>query len=271
MKNPTILALGIMFFMVACTERIDLDLNTDENRRIVVEGEITQEVKAHEVRLTWTTDYFANESPEPVTGALVTISDGTNLYTLTEEGTSGRYFTDSDVQGIPNAEHTLVIEYEGEFYTGKDVMNSVPEIEMLEIETIEDPEGDEPGNYDLLLWTQEIPDENNWYMWRVFVNGIAENDTLKDIFFTSDLGSDGVFIEGISVYELDAFPGDTVHLEQYAISEQANDIWLAMLLETEFRGGLFDSPPANVESNMDNGALGFFGAYTVSRDFAIVP
>ena len=32
------------------------------------------------------------------------------------------------------------------------------------------------------------------------------------------------------------------------------------MLETEWRGGLFDSPPANVPSNVSNGALGYFGA-----------
>jgi len=256
--------------MASCTERIDLELNTDQNRRIVVEGEITQEQMAHEIKLTWTADFFVNELPEPVTGAIVTISDGTNIYNLTEQGNTGKYYTDPSVQGTPLAEHIVTIDYEGQLFTGKDFMFSVPEIEMIETIEIEAPEDTIPGEYELLLWTQEIPDEENWYMWRVFINGVAENDTLSNIFFTSDQGSDGVFLEGIPIYDFKAFPGDTVVLEQFAISEQANDTWLAMLFETEFRGGLFDSPPANVETNMSNGALGYFGAYTVSRDTTIV-
>ncbi|MEM7161127.1 MAG: DUF4249 family protein [Bacteroidota bacterium] len=269
MKNISALIV-LVFLLASCTERIELDLNDNQNRRIVVEGEITNEQIAHEIKLTWTADYFVNELPEPVTGAIVTISDGTNLYNLTEAGNSGRYYTDVNVQGSPLSEHTLTIDYEGELFTGKDIMYSVPEILMIATDETEAPEGEEPGEYDLLLWTQETPDEDNWYMWRVFINGVAENDTLSNIFFTSDQGSDGAFLEGIPVYELDAFPGDTIILEQYAVSEQANDTWLAMLFETEFRGGLFDSPPANVETNMSNGALGYFGAYTVSRDTTIV-
>ena len=172
---------------------------------------------------------------------------------------------------VPGKTYELSIENEGEMYVAKEFLAPVAEVEMIEIEFLEEDEENSNLIYEVLLWAQETPDVANWYRWRTLLNGESLSDSLINLIFTPDQGSDGVYLEGIAVDEIVALPGDTVVLEQYSISEQANDIWLAMLLETEFRGGLFDSPPANVETNVSNGALGYFGAFSVSRGMAVVP
>jgi len=42
-----------------------------------------------------------------------------------------------------------------------------------------------------------------------------------------------------------------------------------MLLETEWRGGLFDVAHGNLETNLSQGAFGFFAVSTVIRDTII--
>jgi hypothetical protein len=44
----------------------------------------------------------------------------------------------------------------------------------------------------------------------------------------------------------------------YALSEEAHDYLLAITDQTEYRGGLFDTPPANVPTNIRGGGFGFF-------------
>jgi hypothetical protein len=65
-------------FNTSCTERIELELNSDEHVRLVVEGWITNQQKAHSVKLTTTTSYFENEAAPKVSGAVVSITDGAN-------------------------------------------------------------------------------------------------------------------------------------------------------------------------------------------------
>ena len=64
--------------------------------------------------------------------------------------------------------------------------------------------------------------------------------------------------------------GDTVTVEMNSIgTDYANFIWEA---QSEVKGSnpLFSGPPANVKGNIDNGATGFFAAYSVSRAYTIV-
>ena len=52
-------------------------------------------------------------------------------------------------------------------------------------------------------------------------------------------------------------------------SGYANFIWEAQA-EVQGSNPLFSGPPANVKGNIDNGAIGFFAAYSVSRAYTIV-
>ena len=53
--------------------------------------------------------------------------------------------------------------------------------------------------------------------------------------------------------------GSTVRVQMFGISKGYYD-FLDGLGKQVFRGGLFDGPPANISSNFDNGALGYFVA-----------
>jgi hypothetical protein len=64
--------------------------------------------------------------------------------------------------------------------------------------------------------------------------------------------------------------GDEITVELNTITkEHAGFIWDA---QSELWGSnpLFSGPPANVKGNINNGAIGFFSAYSLSRASAIV-
>ena len=64
-------------------------------------------------------------------------------------------------------------------------------------------------------------------------------------------------------------PGDIVTVEMNSIGEEyANFLWDA---QSEISGSnpLFSGPPANVKGNINNGAIGFFAAYSVSRAYPL--
>lgn len=275
MRTRIIIALAIVLGLTNCTERIDLDLNKNEHQRLVVDGWFTSVPQAHTVRLTLTTDYFKNESAPKATGAIVTISDGTTTITLNEQS-PGIYQTAPDVKGEPGKTYTLEIDYNGETYTSSSYMNRVPPIDSLaykiDEEEIDNPDEDNDGKlwYELLFYAQEPKGPGDHYYFKAFINGDSQSDTLRNNGFVNDDLVDGSYIDGISYDFFEVNEGDSIAAEMLSISKEAFEYFNAVMLETDYRGSIFDSPPANIPTNISNGALGFFSASAVSTSYVIV-
>ena len=71
-----------------------------------------------------------------------------------------------------------------------------------------------------------------------------------------------IFAPGIqTIY----FPSGTYITEKkYSITREHAEYIRALLLESKWQGGLFDTEHANLPTNMSNGAIGFFGACGVN-------
>ncbi len=271
-----LLVLGVS----ACTEPIDLDLNTDENIRLVVDAQLTTEAKAHLVYLTTTRDFFTPGQPIPAIDAVVTLDDGNSTENLVELE-PGSYFTAEDFAGEVGKTYTLTIAYEGVTYTAVSEILPVASLDEVRAE-LADPdddffddeeEFDEEGNplvfYDIFGVSEEPPTPGNHYLWFVNVNGERRLADYVDWFFVNDDLVNGQHID-VDFYTLDAEPGDVVELQQMSITPGAYDFLLDVTFEV-FRGGLFDGAPANVSTNIDNGALGYFITSDVSSNSALIP
>lgn len=250
----------------ACTERIDLDLQSDENQRLVVDAWLTDEAKAHEVKLALTTGYYNNEPPQAVTGATVQISDGTETFILTE-ASPGHYLTADSVKGKPGHTYTLKIDYNGQSYQAVSAMREAPTIDSLDYEVFEyqDTENDFT-EYAILLYTTEPNTLDDAYYWKGYLVDAPTDVTRTYWEIAEDKFVNGSPINGAQVLIVEANPGDAFVFEQYLIRPEAFDFFLAVQTETIYKGTIFDTAPANVPSNVDNGALGFFIAAGVKRD-----
>lgn len=271
MKNRIYIALGfVLLIFSACTKEIDIDLE-EGDRRLVVDAWFTSNPQVHEIRLTQTSDYFSQEAAPLVSGASVSITGGGDVWAFNEVE-PGLY------QSAPNAHaklghtYTLDITYDGQNYQASDYCDTVPNLDQMALWYEDD--GDDQW-YNILIWTTELAGYGHWYCWRVLHNGEYMKDTLSEIYFDSDeyLG-DGLTFEAYPIEWVDAndvVSGDTITLEQHNISKQTYDAFNAILTETEWKGGIFDSPPANVPSNISNNGLGVFVVSSVTTMDAIVP
>jgi hypothetical protein len=62
------------------------------------------------------------------------------------------------------------------------------------------------------------------------------------------------------------FPAGTIISERrYSLTPEHAEFVREMLLETNWTGGLFTVAPANVITNMSDGAFGYFGACAVTE------
>lgn len=248
----------------SCTKEIEIELE-EGDRKLVVDAWFTTEEKVHEIRLTETSDYFSQEATPEVSGALVQIEGGGELFNFYEVS-PGVYQSDPTAAAKIKTNYTLTVQYNGQTYQAQDYCDTVPEIDYMDLYLNTDPDGDW---YDILIWTTELQGYGHFYCWRTLINDVYLKDTLSEIYFDNDeyLG-DGLSFEAFPIEWIWAdlvSSGDTVTLEQHNISAQTYDIFEAILRETEWKGDIFDAPPANVPTNLNNGGLGVF---VVSSMFA---
>jgi hypothetical protein len=273
--NPimAIILLAAAATISSCTEKIELDLGDLAEPRLVVEGWITDQPMAHRVRLTWSRSFFENRPAPALSGAQVTISDGDQTHVLQEDPPgSGNYHTSPGVAGVVGRIYRLRVQHDNDEWTASDMMRPVPPIDSLAFEPAQNFFGESAEDgYNVKIWTHELPGLGDHYRWKSWVNGVSRSDSLKAASFANDALYDGAHVQGVVVDWIRAVPGDTVRVEQHSISKQAYDVILSILLNTEWRGGIFDPPPANVPSNISNGGFGFFGAASVKERTAIIP
>ncbi|MCF8297370.1 MAG: DUF4249 domain-containing protein [Saprospiraceae bacterium] len=267
------LAIAIVSLLSSCTEKIELKLD-DTYTRIVVDGEITSEVKAHQVILSKSTSYFNNEAPPPVIGAKVTISDGTNTYDLSETE-PGIYKTQPNVQGVAGRIYTLTIsdidingDGKDDIFTASSEMKPTWAIDSITQEIFDPTET--PLRYLINGWGQEDPMPGQYYLWRYYKNNVLETDTLDELIFVDDEMVNGSYIAGLAMFLVDAKINDTIKVESRSITKDYYEFINSFMAETVWNAGSFGGPPANVKTNVSNGGLGYFNAIEVAYVSTII-
>jgi hypothetical protein len=67
------------------------------------------------------------------------------------------------------------------------------------------------------------------------------------------------------------FPKGTILTrKKYSLSNEHQDFIRSLVIETQWRGGLFDIEQGNVPSNFKNGVRGWFGVCMVITDTMVV-
>lgn len=271
--------IAIMAAASGCREKINIKLG-DTYTRIVVEGNLTSENKVQSVILTKTSSYFANEKTPAVSGALVTISSDDTLMILTENPPgSGIYCTNGNAKGKDGKTYTLKInnvKMDGEIksFEATSYMRKTMRLDTITSERFEPTHMEmqmyrlkEGGTYFKVNgWGQEDPVPGDYYLWDYYINGKLMTDTMGKNIFTDDALVNGNYIPGLTMFAIDAKPGDTVMVATQSISKEFYVFINALIVEVRSGGGggMFSGPPANIIGNISNGGLGFFRATDVT-------
>jgi hypothetical protein len=259
--------ISIILLSVCCEEDIKWDLKTQKSNIIVVEGMITNERTQHQVRLTRPVQRL-NETPEPVSGATVTISDQNSTFILDEypEG-SGLYLTDS-IRGVFGRLYILEIKTVDKEYSAEATMVAVTPFDTLEYSL-----ASASGNLFQLIHrnNSDEPSMTEYYLDWSDVPGFKDADPCraKIVYYSLNTIDAGEMFRPESEQVL--FPAGTiVSRRKYSMNEAQAAFIRTLLSETEWRGGLFDIQPGNVQTNLSEGAVGYFSASTVITDSTII-
>jgi hypothetical protein len=283
-KSPKIKNLLFLLLVLSlasrCTEPIDVKLDSAYSR-LAVEGYITTDTARQKVRLIRSGDYFYNKPAEPVSDALVSISDGDNTVILHENSDDpGIYLTDPGYYGIPGKTYTLNIsrvdidnDGEMEEYTASSELRPVNPIDSIHLENLK---GTDFNIYEVLVFAWDPP-ATNFYAFRILRNGNLVTDSLHELIVQDDVFFNGNYANGIPAQFLDQSekdeiiqPGDTITLEINGITEEYYNFIIEAQSEIFYQSPIFSGPPANISSNISNGALGFFTAYSAARSSVIL-
>jgi hypothetical protein len=276
--RPAFMVFGLTLFLASCTERIDVELDSSYTR-LVVDGSITTDTTAHTVILTSTSSYFFNQPAPPVTGAQVSITDGTLTFGLAE-AEPGVYRTAPLVHGVPGHTYTLNIKLAQpigghEDYSAMSTLEPVSPLDSVSL--LFHPEWSKEGIWEVKCYVQEPPTVD-FYRFLIYRNQKLVTDTLNEWFVTDDKFFNGNYTNGASVAYLQQGspeeglrPGDRVTLEVNSIGKAYYTFVTEAQAEIRGSNPLFSGPPSNVTGNITNGAVGFFSAHSVTRSVAVAP
>jgi hypothetical protein len=280
MNKTRLIPLSLLFVAASCTERIDVKLD-ETYTRLVVSGHITTDSVPAVVSLTTTSAYFSNTPSPKVTGAEVTISDGTTFYTLRETvpGHSGIYSSLDPLPGKPGNEYSLHVVLPSPIsgtasFDASCRLCPVPTIDSVTINFYSDWENE--GVWAINLFAQDPLNEENCYLFNWFRNGVPMSDSVHKKVVMDDQMFNGRYMAGMSIFYIDNShgwetlkPGDTVTLQMSGITRGYMN-FISQVQQAGFNLPFFTGPPANVQGNIGNGGSGYFTAYSNSYATTIV-
>lgn len=272
------LILFSVLLAVSCTERVEFELEDAGEPQLVVFAEITDDEMAHELTLSKSAPYFSNQSPEMVSNAIVKIDDGVDRIHLEEDETRpGVYLTPKDYFGVVGRHYRLDIsnvdvnnDGKLETYWAETEMKPTVPVEGVAVAYNETWDGWEVG-----IFTQDDPDREDFYLFKVYKNGVLSTDSIHEYWITDDRFFNGNEINGPVVQYFDkdegeiVEKGDTIMLEMAGITDEYYHFLLALDIETSEKIPLFSGPSANLKGNISNGALGFFAVMEVDRNSTV--
>ena len=268
-----IVSLGILN---SCTERIDIDLE-QEYTRLAVEGYVTPGGPAFQyVHLTTTAGYFSNEVPAIVSGATVAIEEESNVFLFNEDADKpGYYLAPLGFKGVTEKTYQMKIDLAEEIGGEKhfEAQETMPvlsdNIDSIRIIYRSDFE----------MWVVKFygydPPGPNYYMFNAIVNGVFITDTISEVGLTDDKLVDDSYINGAYIMVLDRSklnPGDHFTLITSSITEEYFNYIIELQTEIAPKIPLFSGPPANVSTNLNKGAVGYFAVFpSAFTDYIVRP
>lgn len=270
----------------ACTERIDI--KTDNNiPKLVITGLLTTEPGVHKIYVSRSVQYLGNEPIKYYLNATVKLNDAV----LPVDSSLNAYVTDQKFYGEPGKTYKLEVwvdfneDGELEYYTSSATMPNIVNLDKIYLGSMS---ATNPlGPPWMLFYAFQDPIGPNYYGADLYINSFRYSWTLtnysvNDFNYPSD---DGRYINYPAYYidkeikfrnsndeKLILKPGDTLTLKLNCLTKDYFDFIKAAQQEIDGGGNpLFAGPPANVPGNISNGALGIFGAYTISSKQIYLP
>lgn len=245
----------------SCKEKIDMDIDNAESR-LVVEAEVTSETDSSYVKLTMSSNYYSNDPYPVVTDAAVSV----NGIAFNYDATRKLYHPAPGFVGKTDSVYNLLVTVGGKSYTAQAKLERMFRIDSF-FQIWKEAEGFLPAGYSI---NYAAFDDRSPIKYTYYSQGIFDTITKKDSFdgnlilFDNSLTPIGQSYNfEIPFMRLNS--GDEYIATIRSIDKNMYDFLLAYGNSNPDIPGPFQSPPANLPTNITGGALGYFATYDVQR------
>lgn len=259
-KYIAILLVGSIV-MSACEKVIDVKLDNAESQ-LVIEGNITDQQGPQLIKISKSVPYTENNTYPPVSAAVVIVTDNNNRSWTFSETAPGIYTVPS-MKGETGSIYTLKVTVNNVVYTASSTMPAPVGIDFLDVKVFNFGDDDQKQAQ---VHYKDPAGIANQYRFIMKVNGIqskqvyAENDRLTD---GNDVPS-VLFFSGNNDDQDQLRTGDVVDIEMQSIDKDVFLYWYTLSQQSS-NGPSGGTTPGNPPSNINNKALGYFSAHTVSK------
>lgn len=261
--NTKICFLFISLFVFAsCQKVINVNLN-NANANLVIEGVLYDGVHDFKVKISKTSSYFGTEPSAMVSNAQVFLVPNGSAPIPVPLFANGEYVL-SNFQANTATSYQLNVNVDGKVYSANAYMPPITNLDSLtyELFTGFGGMGSNEKNYLMKAHLNDTVGTENYY--RIIT---TKNDTLLnkagDHYLFDDKIRDGQKIDA-PLFTTFFKDGDTADIQLLSMDADVYD-YLTTLNEIISSNANTSAAPANPNSNFDNGALGYFAAYSVSR------
>ena len=262
---PYILFALIIGITYSCEKETTSQVEVKELPPIVIDGRVSDKPEDSRIILSQPINTL-NEIPKAITNATVLVFSGDSTWFF-EHDTShpGTYRPQAYFKGVVNSSYTMQVIHNNMVFSAKATMPppiafttpkfSVQPDNLLELSWVAETYNPlTPACYELLLDWSHLPDYQS--LPKTMTTATLRYYTLTTIDVNQILPP---LNEDIS------FPTGTTIIENcYSVSQDYEAFLHALLLETNWQGGLFGSQGTQIPSNISNNAAGYFHASAVT-------
>lgn len=263
-KRTDILLLAVIcIFGLSCERKIDWQPKNND-AQMVVDALLTNEQNTQSVILYYTHNQL-NEEIQYISDALITLKSSEGEYLFIEEA-PGRY-TCPPIPIPADSLFQLIVLVNGIADTASARMGATTKLSHLSVSKASSTD----SLYYCLLDNQNITSMTE-------INYDWSNNTFYTNLYGAPYAKEYRYklnnIDVASLFPADInsilFPvGTKIIRRQFGLSDTYAEYLRSMLLETNWRGGIFDMEHANTKTNFKQGTLGWFAICEVMSDTTI--
>jgi hypothetical protein len=287
----TTLLIASIFVLGSCEDKVQLKLDNKTNR-IAVDAFLNNLRGTQKIRLTSTDNYFSGQTPPPVAGAEISVTDLTinRKYVFADQHDGNYTYSLSSSDTIVFQGHTyeLSVRYHNYQYHSITIARRSAKIERLFFQYEQASTGlmgtTAEGNKVKMLAKDPTGPDPDFYWIKLYKNGKfygqPQNMQLENFGLNNE--SDGQYFnperwkatgpEGEEV----CYSGDNVRIEILGISRETYD-FLSLGVKMSSNGGMFAVTPVNLPTNIHHkdqetpDAVGFFSVSEVNYQEIVIP
>ena len=261
--------VAAVFLLSACQKVVSIDLN-QASPHVVIEGVVTDQLGPYSVNVSLTGNYFEPSLYfPPVSNALVVLTDDRGQRDTLKEATSGTYLS-TRLQGIVGRTYSLSVVSDGQEYDGTSSMPTKVFIDSLYAIPRVAFDGDR--GYDIYVMFRDPPELGNYYRINARSSSLIPADSIdgrRYRLYTDKLTNGNEMAERIRAGR-NVNPGDTITVELLSIDKAAYDYFHTLQDILSSDRSATSLSPANPNTNLSNGPLGYFAAFTIDTKHIVL-